>query len=217
MNVGPYRTWLFDCDGVLLDSNQIKTAAFERLVAPFGADVARAFVAYHVANGGVSRRTKLRYLFEQLLQRPCEDHVIDELATRYGALVRDELLGCRETPGLRELLARLPADTRRYVVSGADERELREVLEQRGLAHHFHGVFGGPRTKVEILTELATTDPLGSDAVFLGDSRYDCETAAALGIDFIFISGCTEVSDWRSYVAAHGARAVSYAGELWPR
>jgi phosphoglycolate phosphatase-like HAD superfamily hydrolase len=216
MKARPYRTWLFDCDGVLLDSNRIKTDAFRELVLPFGEEVASAFVAYHVANGGVSRMTKLRYLFERLLSRPVENATLEQLARRYGSLVREQLIHCPETQGLRDLLARRPAHSRSFVVSGADEVELREILSLRGLASEFDGVFGSPRSKVQILTELAATETLGSSAVFLGDSRYDHETAVQLGIDFIFVSQCSELADWPRYVAQHAVPAISHLGELLP-
>jgi phosphoglycolate phosphatase-like HAD superfamily hydrolase len=217
MNIRPYRTWLFDCDGVLLDSNAIKTSAFHRLVLPFGDDVARAFVAYHIAHGGISRFAKLHYLFEHLLGRPARGGEVDALAREYGRILRDQLLACPETAGLRDFLERRPAGSRSFVVSGADEVELRDILTLRGLAVVFDGIYGGPRTKVQILTALAATEPLAGTAVFLGDSRYDHQTAASLGIDFIFVSGCTELDSWRSYIAEHGVPSVSNLGELYPR
>lgn len=210
MNIRPYRTWLFDCDGVLLDSNAIKTSAFRRLVLPFGDDVARAFVAYHVANGGISRFAKLRYLFDHLLHRSAEAKELEALARAYGALLRDQLLACPETPHLRDFLERRPTGSRSFVVSGADETELRDILALRGLA--FDGVYGSPRTKQQILSTLPLTD-----AVFLGDSRYDHQAAASFGVDFIFVSGCTELENWQSYVAEHGIPSVSDLGELYPR
>lgn len=209
MKLRPYRTWLFDCDGVILDSNALKTAAFHELVLPFGEDIARAFVAHHVAYGGVSRIAKLRYLFEHLLERPAEDAAIAKLARDYGSLIRAKLLACPEVPGLRDLLAKRPAGSRSFVVSGADQVELRDILAVRGLAEFFDGIHGGPRTKAQILSELPV-----DDAVFLGDSRYDHQTAASFGIDFVFVSGCSELENWPAYIEEHGVRAVSDLGQL---
>ena len=48
-----YKTWIFDCDGVLLDSNQVKTQAMWETAKPFGESEASRLVAYHKANGGV--------------------------------------------------------------------------------------------------------------------------------------------------------------------
>ena len=35
-----YKTWLFDCDGVILDSNKIKTESYYELALPYGKDKA---------------------------------------------------------------------------------------------------------------------------------------------------------------------------------
>jgi len=208
--VGPYGTWLFDCDGVLLDSNRIKTEAFRQLAAPFGETVADAFVQQHLAMGGVSRFVKIRYLHEQLLGRSIDVGQIEALGRDFGASVRAQLLACDLTPGLDEFLARRPRDCRWYVVSGADETELREILAARGIASAFDGICGSPRSKLDIVGELDLVRP----AVFFGDGRYDYEVAKHHGIDFVFVAGCTELADWQSYFAGRDVRIVSHLGEV---
>lgn len=48
-------TLVFDCDGVVLNSNRIKTEAFRVVAAPYGDAAAGALVQYHLAHGGISR------------------------------------------------------------------------------------------------------------------------------------------------------------------
>lgn len=48
-----YRSMIFDCDGVVLNSNKVKTDAFYQASWPYGEAAAQAMVDYHVANGGV--------------------------------------------------------------------------------------------------------------------------------------------------------------------
>jgi len=38
-------------------------------------------------------------------------------------------------------------------------------------------------------------------ALFVGDSKYDFEAATRAGLDFVFLSGWTEVQDWKTYCA----------------
>ena len=38
------RTWFFDCDGVILDSNAAKTEAFRMVATPYGGEAAEALV-----------------------------------------------------------------------------------------------------------------------------------------------------------------------------
>ena len=40
-----YDTLVFDCDGVILDSNRIKSAAFRTVTAPFGAEASARLAA----------------------------------------------------------------------------------------------------------------------------------------------------------------------------
>jgi beta-phosphoglucomutase-like phosphatase (HAD superfamily) len=43
-----YKTLVFDCDGVILNSNRIKTEAFGQVAMQFGADAAKELVRFHV-------------------------------------------------------------------------------------------------------------------------------------------------------------------------
>ena len=50
-----YTHLFFDCDGVILNSNQIKTDAFYKLAFNFGELQAQKLVNYHIENGGKRR------------------------------------------------------------------------------------------------------------------------------------------------------------------
>lgn len=208
MTIGPYQTWLFDCDGVLLDSNAVKTDAFHALALPFGEGVASALVAHHRRTGGVSRFKKVRYLYEELLDRRDAEDEIEAGILEYGRLVRERLLACPETPGLRAFLDALPEGTYRAVISGGLEDEVRFVLRERGLADYFDAIYGSPRTKDEAFETIAQSQPLGSDAVYLGDSRYDHEVATRFGMDFVFLHAFSEFDGWGDYFAGTNTPVV---------
>ena len=59
-----YKTLVFDCDGVVLNSNQLKIQAYYDVAIKFGANEqqAQALVAHHVKLGGISRYPKFEYL-----------------------------------------------------------------------------------------------------------------------------------------------------------
>jgi phosphoglycolate phosphatase-like HAD superfamily hydrolase len=40
-------------------------------------------------------------------------------------------------------------------------------------------------------------------ALFVGDSKYDHQAASGAGLDFVFLSGWTEVKDWQEYCNLH--------------
>lgn len=215
MKLGPYQAWLLDCDGVILDSNAIKTEAFYELARPYGEDVAQAFVDHHRRHGGVSRFVKVKYLHEELLGDADEER-IREGVEAYGRIVRERLATCREAPGLRDFLGNIPAGTYRAVISGGLQDEVRSVLQTRGLASYFDDVFGSPRKKAAIFESLADAGRLAQRAVYLGDSRYDFEVARDFGVDFVFVYGMTEFEDWREFFAHAPVPTVEYLAMIQP-
>jgi phosphoglycolate phosphatase-like HAD superfamily hydrolase len=209
-----YSTWILDCDGVLLDSNRAKAQAFYTAALPYGVEVAERIRAYHQANGGISRFRKFRYVFEELLGR--QDYEADYLrmVEDFSVASRAELERCQPLPGVREFLAGAPAGIRRFVVSGAEEEELRWCVAFHGLDRFFDGVFGSPRSKVEIMSDLIAKGGIVQPALYFGDSRYDSESAAATGCDFVFVSGATDFRGWEDLVRERGLASIVDFREL---
>lgn len=221
MNLTQYATLVFDCDGVVLDSNKVKTEAFRTAALPWGAAAAEALVAYHVANGGISRYAKFAYFIDNVLPEHTPQAVpgrdgpdLDALLTAYAEVVRDGLMSCDIAEGLEDLRA-ATSHARWLIVSGGDQTELRAVFAARGLAEQFDGgIFGSPDTKEMILTRETALGSIRHPALFLGDSRYDQQAAEAVGLDFLFVSGWSEMSDWRRWCTEQNLKSVAHLCEL---
>lgn len=213
--LGGYETVVFDCDGVILDSNKVKTEAFRTAALPYGEAAAEALVAHHVAHGGVSRYAKFAHFLERIVPGQAGPG-LEALLDSYAQAVRGGLAACAVAPGLARLRAAHPGQ-RWMVASGSDQSELRALFAARGLAEMFAGgIFGSPDTKDAILAREAAAGNLAAPAVYLGDSTYDHRAAAAAGLDFVFVSGWSEVADWPGYVAQHRLKAVPELGALLP-
>jgi phosphoglycolate phosphatase-like HAD superfamily hydrolase len=188
-------TLIFDCDGVVLDSNRLKTEAFRTAVQPYGAAAAQALVAHHVANGGVSRYVKFAWFLDHIVPEHAPDTTgpgLEGLLSTYAGAVRAGLLSCAVADRLEELRAATPR-ARWMIVSGGDQSELREIFAARRLDRYFDaGIFGSPDTKDEILTRELASGAIRHPALFLGDSRLDHDAAARAGIDFVFVSSWSE-------------------------
>jgi phosphoglycolate phosphatase-like HAD superfamily hydrolase len=211
-----FKTMIFDCDGVILNSNKLKTNAFKNVAMPFGQAAADALEDYHIANGGLSRYEKFNYFLEKILPTYCESSAlgpknvirIEDLLHTFAAHIHMGLKTCEIAPGLDDL-RNLSSDTDWMMVSGSDQRELRQVLRNRGIANYFQaGIFGSPENKDTILRRELQSGKIVHPAIYIGDSVYDFESAQRAEIDFIFVSGWSEVKDWQTFVLANQIKSV---------
>jgi phosphoglycolate phosphatase-like HAD superfamily hydrolase len=176
---------VFDCDGVIIESVDAKTHAFARVAARYGQEASDRLVAFHRANGGVSRVKKFEWLFAEVLRRELSEDILQSLTDAFARYSLDEVLHCAEVPGVLTALNRWKGRVPLYVASGAPHAELGEVLRQRGLAGYFDGIFGSPPGKAELLRSiLKTANVHPADAVMIGDSSTDMHAAETTGVRF---------------------------------
>ena len=60
-----YESIIFDFDGVIIESNNIKDNAFFNIFLSYGEDVALYSKKYHLLNRGVSRYKKIEYIIKK--------------------------------------------------------------------------------------------------------------------------------------------------------
>ena len=192
MDIASYDIVLFDCDGVILDSNEIKSDAFYNCALRFGKAEAQWLKEFNKENGGVSRYKK----FELFARRQSPENLLglaDELISRYEREVVGKLLVC---PASQTLLENVEHRGVWAVISGGDQNELRDLFSRRGLSDQFNGgIYGSPRDKFELVEEEIS--PMISESVrvlFVGDARLDAKVAKTFGFDFAFISAWSECS-----------------------
>jgi phosphoglycolate phosphatase-like HAD superfamily hydrolase len=213
MDISQYATLIFDCDGVILDSNKIKTAAFYNAALPYGQDAAEALVNYHEQNGGISRYVKFEYFLEEILGLEAETKTINNLLSSFVSEVKEELTVCPISLGLKDL--RKNSNSNWLVVSGGDQKELRCIFSERNLTENFNcGIFGSPETKDVILSREIDNGNIKFPALFIGDSKYDYQAAKAKNIDFVFAYDWTEVKDWREYCNENGLEVIKNLAQL---
>lgn len=214
INIKKYKTLIFDCDGVILNSNKIKTQAFYDASKKYGEQAALALVAYHVENGGISRFKKFEYLFVNILKRSFSDCEIKEVLDDYADNVKEGLLNCECSDKLGQL-KELSRNSKWLVASGGAQAELREVFSERKIGSYFDGgIFGSPKAKDEIVREQLANNNIELPALFLGDSRYDHVVADKFNFDFVFITKWSEFAELNSYADEHGLEKVETLGDL---
>ena len=213
LELSRYNTLVFDCDGVVLDSNRVKTRAFYEAALPYGESAAQKLVEYHVSHGGISRYKKFALFLAEMTDGRSGPG-LEDLLESYATRVREGLMSCDIAPGLKEL-REATSDARWLIVSGGDQMELRDIFAARDIGDYFDaGIFGSPDTKDEILARELSQGTITGDALFLGDSTYDHQASTAAGLDFVFVSDWTEVPGWDTWCAENGIASVGSLREL---
>ena len=184
-----YRTHVFDCDGVLLDSNGAKSAAFYDVALPYGVREAEALVEFHRSAGSTGRRARWEYFFRSIVCRHPHPGELEDLLDRTTRRVRSRA-PYPLVPGVRAYLESLTGD--RIVVSGVEKAELSELLALHGLAEQFDAVYGSPPDKATLLAALVERGDIGLPATYYGDTFEDYQAASGAGLDFVFVHGCSE-------------------------
>ena len=107
ININKYDIFIFDCDGVILDSNKLKSDAFAEALPTEPPDLIAEFVQYHKQNGGISRYEKFRYYFEEMKKQVEAEAEIDKALNNFAAIVSEGLLKCNYIPGVKEFIEKI--------------------------------------------------------------------------------------------------------------
>lgn len=211
INLKKYKTIVFDCDGVVLNSNKTKVNAyFEVAKRNGGTDAqAQALVDYHVQLGSFPRNGKIEYYLNEIVKQPVTPETMQRYMDAFEDILDKTLMVCEVASGL-QALKDATSQARWMLLSGGDQKELRKIFARRDLAQLFEaGIFGGPDKKDTVLARESANGNLQSPALFLGDSKYDYEAATRAGLDFVFLSDWTEVPDWKAYCQQNRIQVVN--------
>lgn len=189
-----YKSVIFDVDGTLLDTYSgvaaciqfaLESNGFEKIPEP----TLRRFLGPALFDS-FSRYTTLT---------PPQ---IERVVASYREKYRDGgVYDCKFYPGYPELLIKLRDRGYRICIASAKpEVFVRELMRHFGASHLFDEIAGATdegrdSSKEGILRRVAT-----EDSIMVGDTRYDLEAAAAVGIDAIAVTyGFGDADELKKY------------------
>lgn len=194
---GRLRAIVFDFDGVILESADVKTEAFLELYAEHGAELVAKVRAHHLANLGISRFKKFAWIAENLFGKQISEAESVSLGERFSALALARVLAAPMVPGAQEALEKLSERLLLFVASGTPQGELDMIVEERGLKRYFREVWGTPAEKPAIVRDLLARHALTPDQVlFIGDGMSDHKAAVETGLHFLARSTPSLREDW---------------------
>lgn len=183
-----YKLIIFDFDGVILDSNNIKKKAIKESVAGIlPLKKINEFVKYFIEFSGIPREKKISIYFS--------DSNSDEILQRYEKILKKRLSKAMLIPGIKEFLIFLKKyKIKKIILSGGSEKEIKKIVFDKDLISYFDQIHGGPLNKEENLKKICVTKPI----LMFGDSKIDYNLARLYGFDFIFVNGYTSMNNWKT-------------------
>ena len=175
---------VFDFDGVILESIEVKKEAFRRLFED--SEHVDAIVQYHMDHGGVSRFRKFDYIYTHFLKQPLTEERREELGRLFREYALQGVLDAAFVDGAKEFLQKHHGQVDLFVASGTPHEEMLDVVEQRGLEPYFRQVFGSPAGKADILrTIMQDYGVAEDDMLFVGDAMTDYDGAKEASVPFV--------------------------------
>lgn len=179
---------IFDFDGVLVESVNVKTKAFAALYEEYGEDIVRRVVEHHREHGGVSRYEKFRHYHSEFLGIELSENEVEELAQRFSALAEERVIAAPYVDGALEVLEQYSSRVPLFVASGTPETELIRIVEKRGMKRFFQGVYGSPVRKADIIRRILDEHNFRAAASFMvGDAMTDYLAAKETNVPFVGI------------------------------
>ena len=177
---------IFDFDGVIVESVNIKSDAFAYMYRSLGNDVVDKVVTHHLANGGMSRFDKFRLYHKEFLGVDLTKSKLADLANQFSHLVVDKVIASPYVPGAYEFLSEFYNLYDLYISTGTPEDEIIRILEAKQIMGFFRGVYGSPNKKsIHASRILRDGNYRCNEVVFVGDSFSDRDAARENNIPFI--------------------------------
>lgn len=205
LDLNKYQNIIFDCDGVVLDTNSLKEKNILKAAnSVVDEKTAKSFVEYFTKGNGIPREIKIREFFSDTEKG-------DSILKNYNQINQETLTNAEITKGFMDFLNRVKKESKNiFLLSGGEQKELEEIFQAKELKENFQKIMGGPDTKKQNLDKIT----LNGNTLFFGDSEVDYQIAKEFEFDFIFMYGYTQLTDWELFCTERNIPFIKNFTEL---
>ena len=177
---------IFDYDGVIAESVNVKTDAFAELYKPYGTDIVQKVIKHHEANGGVSRFEKFKIYHKNYLKEDITQLEIDVLASKFSNFVLQKVIDSPYVTGVYDFISSNYKNYDFHISTGTPSDEIETILKQKSLRKFFNEVYGSPEKKDSHVKKILKKYSYNkSEVVFIGDALSDRDAARKNDIYFV--------------------------------
>lgn len=177
---------IFDCDGVLVDSNQLKIDAIAEGLDAVGLDssVIEGAVRSFTDNFGSTRKEHAK-LWQEVCLDSFTPEVISDVFRRYSNVLASTYINAAVIEENAEYLNSFPGAI--FVVSASEPSTLRSVINRNFPKISDQRIFGGDVSKKYNLVKLKNS-LRSSKCVYFGDSAQDACSSLSAEVPFFGVS-----------------------------
>ncbi len=180
-----YAVVLWDFDGVIKDSVDIKTEAFGALFEPFGAEFVQRVRSHHLHNSGVSRFQKIP-VYLQWAGCTVSASEVERYCQAFSRRVLQAVIDSAWVPGVREYLQENHTRQRFAIVTATPQTDIEHILCALEISSWFCDVHGAPMDKAEAIESvLERWRCVPESALMIGDAEADFQVACATKVQFL--------------------------------
>jgi len=175
-----YKAVVFDFDGTLVDSNDIKRQGFFDLFPRTPEHASCVEEALANANDNDTRYQTIPRMIEHMRGKslPLASADVSYYVKAYDRAMIKKISHCPELEGATQVIMSASQSATLFVSSNTPETSLLKILRARGWSKYITRAYGYPRSKPETLaTILAETALPGASVAVVGDGESD-ENAA---------------------------------------
>jgi len=175
----------WDFDGVIKESVEVKSSAFERLFEPFGREIAARVREHHESHCGMSRYEKVP-IYLRWAGEPGSPHEVQTFCERFGHMVKLAVISAAWVPGVHQYLESHYRDQHFVLVTATPQQEIEDILQAVELRVCFREVFGAPTSKGAAIRDVvARWECAPDECLMVGDAETDLIAARDNGVPFL--------------------------------
>jgi len=181
-----YSVILWDFDGVILDSNNVRANGFRYIFKNYEQDNVNKLIDFHYRNGGLSRYEKIDYFFNDILDKKITLSKKNNYLKRFTNYCKKKL--CDKKLLIQDSLGFIENNYKNFkfhLVSASDEKELIYITSKLKITDYFISIHGSPVSKIKNVNKiLIDNNYLRANCCLIGDSINDKQAALNNKISF---------------------------------
>jgi len=167
------KSIFWDFDGVIKDSVEVKSEAFERLFSPFGNQTSRKIRAHHEANGGMSRFDKLPIYLGWAGQNLSKQN-IDKYEKKFSLLVKEKVINSDWVAGVYSFLKSNYKKQQFFLLTATPQQEIEDIVSKINISDFFIEIIGSPVKKKDAIKRIMVNFSIApEESLMIGDSDVD--------------------------------------------